>query len=179
MPFVINKELSEQKILQLKNIFDVEIKNKRFQVVKRLSKECLYNHFMLYRNFEMVTDWYNQCQEIESINNYFESIIDYGFSSINDLSIEKIQMCIPYRTCQPISDGESYYRVVYGDEYKNNSPLQNAVFLLSSGKICFCEIVSILQRNEKFKQHDKLEDDIYAVFQEFDKEYLVVWKCAF
>jgi len=53
------------------------------------------------------------------------------------------------------------------------------VFLLSSGKICFCEIVSILQRNEKFKQHDKLEDDIYAVFQEFDKEYLVVWKCAF
>lgn len=179
MPFVRTKELSEQKILQLKNIFDVEIKKKRSEVVKKLSKECLYNHYMLYRNFEMVTDWYNQCQEIESINNYFESIIDYGFSSIVDLSLEEIQMCIPYRTCQPISDGESYYRVVYGDEYKNNSPLQNAVFLLSSGKICFCEIVSILKRNEKFKQHDKLEDEIYAVFQEFDKEYLVVWKCAF
>jgi hypothetical protein len=179
MPFVRTKELSEQKILQLKNIFDVEIKKKRSEVVKRLPKECLYKHYLLYRKFEMATDWLNQCQEIESMNNYFESIIDYGFSSIDDLSLEKIQMCIPYRTCQPVSDGESYYRVVYGDEYKKNTPLQNAVFLLSSGKICFCEIVSILKRNEKFRQYDNLENEIYTVFQEFDQEFLVVWKSAF
>lgn len=179
MPFIRTVELSEQKILQLKNLFDVEIKNKRIQIIKKLSKKCLYNHYILYREFTMVTDWYNQCQEIESINNYFESIIDHSFSSIETLSLENIQMCIPYRTCQPISDGECYYRVVYGDEYKKNTPLQEAVFLLSSGKICFCEIVSILRRNDEFKTFDDLENEIYTIFQELDKEYLIVWKSSF
>lgn len=179
MPFVRTQELSEQKILQLRNIFESEIRNKRIQVIKHLSKECIYNHYMLYREFTMATDWYNQCQEIESINNYFESIIDFGFSSIEQLSIEDIQMCIPYRTSQPVSDGECYYRVVYGDEYKKNSKLQEAVFLMSSGKLCFCEIVSILKHSKDFCNECKIEEKIYSIYQELDKEFLVVWKCAF
>lgn len=179
MPFVRTQELSEQKILQLRNIFESEIRKKRIQVIKNLSKECLYNHYMLYREFTMATDWYNQCQEIESIKNYFESIIDFRFSSIDQLSIEDIQMCIPYRTSQPVSDGECYYRVVYGDEYKKNSKLQEAVFLMSTGKLCFCEIVSILKRSEDFCDECEIEEKIYSIYQEFDKEFLVVWKCAF
>lgn len=179
MPFVRTQELSEQKILQLRNIFESEIRDKRLQVIKQLSKECIYNHYMLYREFTMATDWYNQCQEIESIKNYFESMIDFGFSSIEQLSIEDIQMCIPYRTSQPVSDGECFYRIVYGDEYKKNSKLQEAVFLMSSGKLCFCEIVSILKRSDDFCNECEIEEKIYSIYKEFDKEFLVVWKCAF
>lgn len=179
MPFVRTNELSEQKILQLRNIFETEIKQKCNKTVKSLSTACIKNHYSLFRKFDMATDWLSQCRSIEPVNNYFESILDYGFMSIDDIPIEEIQMCIPYRTCQPVSDGECFYRVVYGDDYRKNFPLQNAVLFLSSGKLCFCEIVSVLQRNKEFQNLDKLDEKIYSVFKNFDKEYLVVWKCAF
>jgi len=179
MPFIRTKSLTEQKILQLRYIFEEEIRKKRVQVIKKLSKQCLYNHYMLFRKYTMATDWYNQSQDIESTKNYFESIIDFNFSSIENLTLDDIQMCIPYRTCQPVSDGECYYRVVYGDEYKQNSKLQEAVFLMSSGKLCFCEIVSILKRSEDFCNECGIEEKIYSIYQGFDKEFLVVWKCAF
>lgn len=179
VPFISTNELSGQKILQLRNIFETEIRRKCSQIVKYMSKVCINNQYSLFRKYDMATDWLILFRSIESINNYFESILDYGFVSIDDLSIEEIQMCIPHRTCQPVSDGEYFYRVVYGDEYRKNTPLQNAVFFLSSGKLCFCEIASILKRNKEFQYEDDLEEKIYSVYKEFDKEYLIVWKCAF
>lgn len=179
MPFIRTQDLTDQKILQLRNIFEEELKNKRIQIIKKLSKESLSLHYHLNRDFAMTTDWYNQSQEIESLKNYFESIIDYGFISIDHLSIEDIQMCIPFRTCQPVSDGNSFYRVIYGDEYKKNTLLQNAVFLLSSGKISFCEIVNILKHSNDFCDYNNLNELVYSIYQEFDKEYLIVWKNSF
>ena len=72
-------------------------------------------------------------------------------------------------------DGENYFRVINGN-YVKNTLLEEAVFLLSSGKISFCEIVDILSRSERFKHIENIDSVILNIYKQFDKERLIVWK---
>lgn len=176
IPTVETKELCECKILQLKAIFDSEIIRKTDNLLRSLSNKEIIRHYYLKRDFEMTTNWYSLCQEIEPFKNYFEAISDYNFHSFEELSTDEIMISVPHRTCQPVSDGECYMRNVGSIKYVKNSDLENAVFLLSSGKISFCEIVDILSRSDKFKHIDNLESAILDIYKQYDKERLVVWK---
>ena len=176
IPSVETAELSECKILQLKTIFDSEILNKTKELVMTLSDEELLVHYELKRDFSMMTNWYTACQEIEPYSNYFESISDFDFCSLRQLGTEKLQISVPHRTCQPVSDGECFLRNVASTEFVKNSELENAVLFLSSGKISFCEIFDILSRSDKFKHIDNLKSAILDIYEQFDKERLVVWK---
>lgn len=124
----------------------------------------------------MTTSWYSLCQEIEPYKNYFESISDCDFHCLEDLSIDDLLISVPHRTCQPISDGECYLRNVGSIKYVKNNELENALYLLSSGKISLYEILQILSVSEKFNHIDNLESAILDIYKQFDKERLVVWK---
>ena len=168
--------LNEQKILQLKAIFDSEVLEKRGILLRNLSNEVILLHYNLEQEYSMATDWYSQCQSIEPYKNYFEAISHYDFYSLKNLTDEELQISVPHRTCQPVSDGECYLRNVASIEFVKNNELENAVLFLSSGKISFCEIVDILSRSEKFKHIDNLESAILDIYKQYDKERLVVWK---
>lgn len=176
VPTSETRELSEHKILQLKTIFDSEINKKVNLLLKDLTKEEILVHYQLEQEYSMATEWYNQCQRIEPFKNFFESISHFGFCSLMGLKYEELQISVPHRTCQPVSDGECYLRNVAFKGYIKNTPLENAVYLLSSGKISFYEIVQILSRSDKFKHIDNLESAILDVYKQFDKERLIVWK---
>lgn len=179
MAFVETATLSQFQILQLKDYFDAEILNTQYEIIQTLSKEKLLHHFELFDKYTMKTSVYNQLQKIESYKNYFEAVLKYGFSSIRNLSKEELMLAVPYRTVQPISDGQKYLRLVGKSDYKESTNLQNYIFLLSSGKLCFQEIVDILSRNEAFTNNDSLVDDIINAYNIFDDEHLVVWKHQF
>ena len=171
----ITNELNEQKIFQLKSIFDKEISDKMKEIIYTLDNNCLFSHYILARDYAMTTQYYLKSEAIESYKHYFTSITNFGFASIKELNTEELSLSIPYRTIQPVSDGKDYYRIVKKDYIKNNA-LENAVFLLSSGKICFCEIVQILSKSNEFKEYTNLESIIYSIYEQFDKEHLIVWK---
>lgn len=175
-PFVETEKLDKFKILQLKSIFEQEIRVHQLSKIKEFSKEEILCHYYFFKNYGMATNWYTLCNEVESINNYFSAISSYSFSSFNDMSIDEIRGSVPYRTSQPISDGEKFYRIVFGDKYVENTPLEDAVFMLSSGKISFAEIVNILSRSSQFMTVQNLEEEIINVYKKFDNEYSVVWK---
>lgn len=149
---------------------------KRGSLLQNLSNEAILHHYRLEREYSMATDWYSQCQSIEPYKNYFEAISHYDFCSLKNLNDEELQISVPYRTCQPVSDGEYYLRNVASNEFVKNNELENAVLFLSSGKISFCEIVDILSRSDRFKRIDNLESAILDVYKQYDKERLVVWK---
>lgn len=176
IPFVETENLDQYKILQLKSLFEHEIRNHQLSIIKKMSKNDIIKHYHFFNRYKMETTWYTLCNEIESIKNYFSALYGCSYSSIVDLSIEELRSSIPYRTIQPISDGEKYYRLVYHDEYKTNTLLEEAVFMLSSGKISFAEIVDILSRSSKFENYINLENDIIKIYLQFDKEYSVIWK---
>lgn len=176
MPTVETFELTEYKILQLKSIFDSEILKKTNAVLLTLSNEEILVHYRIKRDFSMLTNWYSASQEIEPYRNYFESISDFGFCSLEQIDYEDLQISVPYRTCQPVSDGECYLRNVALVGFVKNTCLENAVFLLSSGKICFFEIVHILSRSADFADVENVEETVYEIYKQFDKERLVVWK---
>lgn len=176
IPTVESHKLTEHKILQLKSIFDSEILKKTRTLLTTLSNEDILVHYRIKRDFSMLTNWYVACQEIEPYKNYFESISDFGFCTFEQNNNEELQISVPYRTCQPVSDGECYMRNVASTGFIKNSCLENAVFLLSSGKICFFEIVQILSRSDEFADVEKLEEAICEIYRQFDKERLVVWK---
>ncbi|MDD5790995.1 MAG: radical SAM protein [Erysipelotrichaceae bacterium] len=179
MAFVETEALSQFQILQLKDYFDAEILNTQYGIIRTLSKEQLLHHFELFDKYTMKTSIYNQLQKIESFKNYFEAVLKYGFSSIRNLSKEELLLAVPYRTVQPVSDGQKYLRLVGKADYKESTYLQNYIFLLSSGKLCFQEILDLLRRNEAFTYNDSLIDDVINVYNMFDEEHLVVWKYKF
>lgn len=176
IPTVETNELNEYKISQLKAIFDSEIINTTKLLLIKLSNEEILTHFHMKRDYSINTNWYNQCIGIESFKNYFEAISYFDFCSLKNLNDEELQISVPHRTSQPVADGECYFRKVASDNFIKNSELESAVFLLSSGKISFCEIVDILSRSEKFKHIDNIESAIMDIYKQFDKERLVVWK---
>ena len=167
--------LSEQKIYQLKSVFDRDISKKMSEVLYGLDDNTLLKHYMLARDYLMTTQYYMKSETIESYTHYFKSIVNYGFVSIKDLTVEELSLYIPYRTMQPISDGEEYYRIVDGKCIKG-SRLENAVFFLSSGKLCFCEIVQVLSKSNDFENLPDLEETVCEIYRRFDEERLVVWK---
>lgn len=176
IPAVETGELTECKILQLKAIFDKEILKTTNELLRGLSNEEILIHFNMKRDFSIETNWYNVCVGIEPFKNFFEAISYHDFYSFIHLSKEELQVSVPHRTCQPVSDGECYWRNIASVKFVKNNDLENAVFLLSSGKICFYEIVQILSRTERFKYIDNLESAIIDIYTQFDKERLVVWK---
>ena len=176
IPTVETNELNEYKISQLKAIFDSEIINTTKLLLIKLSNEEILTHFHMKRDYSINTNWYDQCIGIESYKNYFEAISYFDFCSLKNLNDEELQISVPHRTSQPVADGECYFRKVASDNFIKNSELESAVFLLSSGKISFCEIVDILSRSEKFKHIDNIESAIMDIYKQFDKERLVVWK---
>ena len=171
----VTEDLNEQKILQLKLIFEQEISEKMDELVKTLDNNELLVHYILARDYGMTTQYYTKSNRVEAYKHYFTSVCNWGFDSIDTLSYDELSLSIPFRTIQLISDGEEYYRIV-GNQYVKNSDLENAVFLLSSGKICYYEIVQILSRSDRFKDVIELEKRIIDVYRNFDKERLVVWK---
>lgn len=175
IPTVETNELNEYKISQLKAIFDSEIINTTKLLLIKLSNEEILTHFHMKRDYSINTNWYNQCIGIESFKNYFEAISYFDFCSLKNLNDEELQISVPHRTCQPVSDGENYFRVINGN-YVKNTLLEEAVFLLSSGKISFCEIVDILSRSERFKHIENIDSVILNIYKQFDKERLIVWK---
>ncbi len=176
VPLVETDSLSEYKINQLKSIFDVEIDKKAIEIlINNLSFNVILSQYIFERDYSMETYWYTKSQEIESYKNYFEPIAKFGYFSILQLSKEDLLISVPFRTCQPISDGEFYYRKVNLKLVKN-TPLENAVYLLSAGKISYFEILDILSRSEEFKDIDKLEQQVYEIYLKFDSERNVVWK---
>lgn len=171
----ISNELCEQKIYQLKLIFENEVSKKMEELIMRLDDNSLLRHYRLARDFSMTTLYYIKSKTIESYKHYFSSIAGYGFVSVRDLNFNELSLSIPYRTMQLVSDGNDYYRIV-NKSYIKNTPLENAVFLLSSGKICFAEIVQILSKSEEFEGILDISHAVYEVYEQFDKERLVVWK---
>ena len=175
IPTVETNQLNEYKISQLKAIFDSEIVNVMKSLLMKLSDEEILTHFYMKRDYSINTNWYDQCIGIESFKNYFEAIAYFDFCSLKNLNEEELQISVPHRTCQPVSDGENYFRVINGN-YVKNTLLEEAVFLLSSGKISFCEIVDILSRSERFKHIENIDSVILNIYKQFDKERLIVWK---
>ena len=148
------------------------------EVIARSSYHELYRHYELSR-LGMFTLWYETCEKIPCVRNYFNAIFNYGFSSIKFLSLDILQNSVPYRTNQIVSDGEKYYRERFIGDYQENSQLENMVLTLSSGKVSFSEIVTIIGNSYKDEQCIDLEKEILGIYNKFDSEFLVIWKYLF
>lgn len=176
MAFVETDNLNKYKIFQLRSIFEQEIKKTQIKLIKHLSYNSVFNQYKQYRDVGLMTTWLEILNTNETIKNYFESILDYHFISIRNLSLEEIRGSVPFRTSEPISDGEAFYKTTYRGDYVKLSGLEEYVFLLSSGKISFEEIVMILSRNHKFEGISDLEKQIFNIYVKLDTEYLIVWR---
>lgn len=176
LPCVETESLNQYKILQLKTIFEDEITKKQFELIKASSKNDVFNQFYYHYKWGMASEWYTLCKTIEPIKNYHEAILGYGFKSVTDIDKEDLRLCIPYRTIHPFSDGEAYFRETFHSDYKKNSEIENAVLLLSSGKLCYAEILYLIKKGNPFKGVENIEEIVYNTYLDFDKEYLIVWK---
>jgi radical SAM superfamily enzyme YgiQ (UPF0313 family) len=176
MSFTETEELSRYKILQLYYLFEGECSKKAEEIVKKLSYVTISNIFKWYNEYGLETTWTKKLQQNEAIDKYFAAIYKHGFVSIRELTIETIQLFVPHRTKEPISDGTKLYRSTYAGDYIANSLLEEQVFLLSSGKIPFAEIVYIISKNHSFNTNDDLEKRIFDMYCQFDNEFLIVWK---
>lgn len=175
-PFVTTDELSAPKVMQLKNIFDNQVNDKSKEIIPTLSYECMKRHYELAYKYSVATFWHDRIELIESLNRYFGAIFLPTFVSIKALTLDTVQNALPYRTEQPISDGEHYFRRICGKTIIKNTDIENAVLLLSAGKLAFWEIVHIIGKNQKFKHIQNIETTIWELYQQFDKEYMIVWK---
>lgn len=177
-PFCRTNDLRKEKILQLKNLFDKELFDETMRIVSTLSNSQIMVHYKMRNNYDMFTNWYTCINEIEAYKNYFESQIGYGFKTFSEInSSEKLNMSIPFRTIQPISDGEKYYIPNIGGIHTELDGLKYDLFMLSSGKLCFIEIYSILSR--KYSNSAELKQCVIQEYAMFDQMRLVVWKHLF
>lgn len=177
-PFCRTEELQNEKILQLKNLFDKELLDETMKIIPTLSNNQIMTHYMMRNNYDMYTNWYTCINEIEAFKNYFESQIGYGFETINEIkSDDELNMSIPFRTVQPMSDGKNYYVPNTEGLHTELKGMQCDLFMLSSGKLCFIEIYSILSR--KYNNSTKLKQCIIKEYEMFDQMRLVVWKRQF
>ena len=178
IPFVETTELNRYQIAKMRSTFDYDIETKYFDTITKSSYDELYRHYDLSR-MGLSTLWHATCEKIPCLKNYFGAIINYGFSSIRFLSWEILQNSIPYRTNQMVSDGEKYYRERFIGDYQENSQLENMVLTLSSGKVSFSEIVTIIGNSYHNESSINIEQEIYNIFVRLDNEFLVIWKYLF
>lgn len=176
MSFTETEELTRYKILQLYYLFEGECSKKAEELVRNLSYEVISNIFRWYNEYGLVTTWTKKLQQNEAIDKYFAAIYKHGFISVRELTIETIQLYVPHRTKEPISDGTKLYRSTFAGDYSPNSLLEEQVILLSSGKIPFAEIVYIISKNHRFNSIGNLEERIFEMYCKFDSEFLIVWK---
>lgn len=172
--FVETDALTLSKISQLKIIFDNEINSKLRELLTVLPHQLIVRHFELEHFFNITTMWYEKLSTIESLKNYFGAIFKQNFHPISEVDSGILLNSIPYRTEQPISDGESFFRRVLGVNIVKNTQLENDILFLSSGKIALWEIVEILSK--KYSDNVNLLGDAVKVYEQFDKEFLIVWK---
>lgn len=178
IPFVETKELNRYQIAKMYSVFQEEIEKKSYEIIIASSYDMLFKPYHL-SQLGLSTLWYDKCERIPCIRNYFGSIVNYGFSSIRNLSIDELRTSIPYRTNQLVSDGEKYYRERFLGDYQENTKLQNLLLTLCSGKVSFSEIVTIIRNSYHSNDTTDLEQEIYDTFLQLDKEYLVIWKHLF
>lgn len=178
IPFVETTNLNRFQIAKMRSIFEYEVDAKYMEVIAKSTYQELYRHYELSR-LGMFTLWYETCEKIPCVRNYFNAIFNYGFSSIKFLSHEILHNSVPYRTNQLVSDGEKYYRERFIGDYQENTKLQNLVLTLCSGKVSFSEIVTIIRNSYHSDEITDLEQEIYDIFLQLDKEYLVIWKHLF
>lgn len=177
-PFVETEELSRFEIMKLFKLFEAEISKTYFQIIERASTSQI---FKLYNDAKlgMATTWYEKCTMVENIHNYFESILSGGFQPLTQLDSAELEMSVPFRTSQPVSDGEFYYREVFPKKYVKNSEFENIVYMLSAGKLCFVEIIDVVLKSYPAETRSTIRDMILNVYQKFDKEHMVIWKNKF
>lgn len=177
-PFVETEELSRFEIMKLFKLFEAEISKTYFQIIENSSTSQL---FKLYNDARigMATAWYEKCTMVENIHNYFESILSGGFQPLPQLDSAELEMSVPFRTSQPVSDGEFYYREIFPKKYVKNSEFENLVFMMSAGKLCFIEILNIISKRFPAESLSSVRDKVLNVYNQFDKEHIVVWKNKF
>ena len=175
-PFSTTEELTRQKILQLYYLFEGECQKKLDELIKTLPYEVVKNIFVWQREVGLDTNWTKRLKSIEAIDKYFSAVLEHDFMSIQNLTLETIQLYVPHRTREPISDGVTFYRSTFMGEYKTNTPLEEKLLLLSSGKITFAEIVYLISKDGDYSGTNDLAEEIFRIYGVFDKEYLIVWK---
>ena len=179
IPCVHTKELTEQKILQLFALFHEEIMNTKYKLIKKASKQAIYNIYSNYYTYGLSSEWHDICQTIKPIKNYHEAIFEYGYARLSDFSLEELQYAIPVRTINFFSNGEEYLLETFINEFQCYRGIKETLLMLSSGKLCFIEICQIIVNKENYCQIDNFEDEIIKSFEEFDNQYLIVWrKCV-
>ena len=164
--------------MKLFKLFEAEISKSYFQIIERASTSQI---FKLYNDAKlgMATTWYEKCTMVENIHNYFESILSGGFQPLTQLDSAELEMSVPFRTSQPVSDGEFYYREIFPKKYVKNSEFENLVFMMSAGKLCFIEILNIISKRFPAESLSSVRDKVLNVYNQFDKEHIVVWKNKF
>ncbi len=122
--------------------------------------------------------WHDKLEEVESIKNFFGAInkgMYFSYFAMED----RIRMnSVPFRTEQPVSDGKSYYKRVFGKKFYKLEGLECDVFMLSSGKLALWEIIQILLQSQKYKEAKDMKNTVFKIYEQLDKEFLVVWKPA-
>lgn len=174
MPFAHSDELNEPAILYLYNMFEYEIRKHIKSHLVRLKNNEINKHYMIYQKYELSTLWREYSQEIESYKNYFESIIHNGFASWNNIKSFSDYFLIPYRTCQPLSDGKIFLKNTASGPKPFQSDLEEKIYLLSTGKLTLLEIVTVLKNSNIIASGD--EERVYAIYKLLDAEKLVVWR---
>ncbi len=176
MSFSETDSLSRYKISHLYSLFESEISKKMDELCEELSYNRVLQKFELYRDFGLADKWMETLKHIEAIEKYFNALFEVGFYSIKQLTLESIQGLVPYRTKEPVSDGEAFFRNTYRGKYIKTTGLEESVFLLSSGKITFSEIVYLLSKKQEYSMYSNLEDRVFNIYKQLDKEYLIIWK---
>lgn len=178
IPTINTHTLSAKKISQLKSIFDSEIKTEYKRILLTLPNDRILHIYRLNEQYNMATDWYMNANEYETFKNYFEPQIKYNFTSYSQLlESNSIQLAVPYRTIQPISDGFKYFALYNGLEKLELDGMTEDVFMLCSGKLSYFEIVSIIMK--KYGESESVEFEIDKIFRLFDINKLVIWKWLF
>lgn len=174
MPYCSTKELSGPAILQLYNKFGSEIRQHIRSHIVRLNNDILKRHYDLYAKYELSTMWREYSQVIESYNNYYEAISWNGFITYDEICDFSNYLLIPYRTCQPLSDGTKYLKNIAGRAVPFDSTLEERVYLLSTGKLTYMEIISVLINSGYIDATG--EPLIRKIYKDFDKHRLIIWR---
>ncbi|MGV8094931.1 MAG: B12-binding domain-containing radical SAM protein [Mangrovibacterium sp.] len=176
-PFAETDTLSQYKLLNYYYRFINEIREYYSLSLYKLSNDRINELYKLAKEYNCTTEWYDILKINKNFNFYFESLGLGCFKSFQDLDPEEIYYSIPVRTTEPTTDGFAYYRKNRKGEEIRNSDIENAVISLSSGKLSFSEIMSIIEDNKLCnKSRQKKIKDIY---KKLDEELNVIWKYKF
>ncbi|MBE6253934.1 MAG: radical SAM protein [Prevotella sp.] len=175
MSFTETEQLNRYKIYQLCTLFETECLKLQNELAKSLSKERYSDIYQQYFYVGLDTNWFKAVRNIESIDKYFSTIAGHGFLSIKEIDSAILDFCIPCRTKEPISDGVKFFRCTYPGTFLPNTPLEESLYLLSSGKLSYGEIKFLLKKKPEYANMD-IDAETFRLYNMFDDEYLIVWK---